>query len=126
MEGEYNVYHGRDTVGKVKVMRKGLYYRIACRCRLSGERVCRLTVKIGEKQENLGIPVPEGERFLLEKMIPIKRLGDGIPEFYIVSSEETPAGNFVPICPEEPFRYIERLKESYLAERNGRIGAVIP
>lgn len=126
MEGEYDVCLDREAVGKVQVSRKGLYYRIICRCRLSGDSICRLAVKNGEIQESLGIPVPVGDCFLLEKMIPVKKIGEGKLEFFLISPKGTPVRTFVPLCPEEPFRYIERLKNSYLAERNGRIGVMVP
>ena len=34
-------------------------------------------------------------------------------------------GKFIPIKPEEPFAYIERLKDAYLVQREERIGICI-
>ena len=33
---------------------------------------------------------------------------------------------FVPIRPEEPFRYLEQLKDAFLETQEGRKGAVLP
>lgn len=126
MEGEYDVYFGRQAVGTLQVRRQGLYYRVRCRCSLPGDAVCRLIFRTGEREESLGVPVPEGGVYVLEKMVPIKRFGEERPEFFLTSGRETRRGIFVPLCPEEPFRYIERLKDAYLEERNGRTGVVIP
>lgn len=126
LEGEHIVCLGKQTAGSVQVLRRGLYYRILCRCQLPGDVVCRLVARLGEREEYIGIPVPEGDVFLLEKMIPIKRFGEEKPVFLLVPRGESTEGRFVPISPEEPFRYLERLKDSYLAERNGRIGVMMP
>lgn len=35
------------------------------------------------------------------------------------------AGRFIPIKPEEPFAYIERLKDAYLVRQDGQVGIII-
>ena len=126
LEGEYEVCLDRQAVGTVQVLRKGLYYRIICRCRLPGKHICRLMVKDGDTQENLGVPVPVDDSFFLDKMVPVKRFSGEIPTFFLLPKKDTASGTFIPLSPEEPFGYIERLKESYLAERNGITGIIIP
>ena len=125
MEGIYPVFFGKDQVGKVQVCRQGLYYRFFCRCQISGEVVCRLTVCCGGVSENLGVVVPSGEGFGLETRIPCKRLGQGMPEFRLVPRHETAMGIFVPLSPEEPFAYIRNLKNAYFERRYGQAGVVI-
>ena len=122
MEGYYGVCFGRDMVGKVQVLQQGLYYRIICRCRISGEIVCRLMVSCGGKKENLGIVVPMDGGFGLDTRIPAKRLAVGTPEFILVPKYEASTDMFVPIYPEEPFAYISRLKDAYLTRKNGQLG----
>lgn len=126
MEGNYAVTFGQATVGKVQVQKQGLYYRFICRCQISGDVVCRLAVRCGGKQESLGIVVPVGDGFGLDTKIPAKRLGEGEPEFLLVPRHELAMGTFVPICPEEPFAYIARLKDAYFERRYGQAGVVIP
>ena len=122
---DYEVYFGKDKAGRVQVTREGLYYRFLCRCRLSGDVVCRLLVRCGQMQENLGVVVPMGDGFGLEKKVPVKHLGEGNMEFVLTPKQDRIGGKFVPIYPEEPFSYIARLKDAFLAQQNGQPGAVI-
>ena len=116
---EYGVYFGREQMGTVRVMRQGLYYQFICRCRLTGGAVCRLLVRCGNNQENLGVVVPIADEFGLETRLPIKRLGEGTMVFSLHPKHEKSEGTFVPIYPAEPFAYIARLKESFLISQNG-------
>lgn len=125
MVGNYEICFGQDKAGKVQVLREGLYYRFICRCRLTGDVVCRLAVRCGDAQENLGVVVPVGDGFGLDKKIPVKRLGEGKMEFFLCPKHDQVMGKFVPICPEEPFAYISRLKTSFLVRQNGQVGILI-
>lgn len=125
MEGNYGVYFGNQLAGKVQVQRQGLYYRFTCRCRLSGDVVCRLRVTCGDRRESLGVLVPMDGGFGLDTRLPVKRLGEGEMAFTLVPKHEVPEGTFVPIYPEEPFAYIERLKEGFLAKKGEQVGVVL-
>ena len=128
MEGNYSVSFGNQPAGKVQVIKQGLYYRFICRCRITGDVVCRLSVTCGDQRESLGVVVPMDGGFGLDTKIPVKRLGEGEMEFRLVPKHEiTPAaeGKFVLIYPEEPFAYIARLKDAYLARKDGQVGVVI-
>jgi hypothetical protein len=122
---EYEVMFGKDRAGKVQVLKEGLYYRFCCRCRISGDVVCRLLVRCGEKEENLGVVVPIADGFGLDKRLPVKNLGEGEMQFCLMPKREGMPGKFIPIYPEEPFAYIARLKDAFLARQNGQIGIVI-
>lgn len=125
LEGNYGVHFGGQLVGKVQVLRQGLYYRFVCRCRLTGGIVCRLAVRCGGKREYLGVLVPMDGGFGIDTRLPVKRFEGGTPEFTLVPRHEPGEGKYVPIYPEEPFAYIERLKDAYLVRKDGQIGAVI-
>ena len=125
MEGNYPVMFGQETVGKVQVLRQGLYYRFICFCRMTGDVVCRLTVVCGDKRESLGVVVPTGDGFGLDKKVPVKQIGEGELRFSLVPRHEQVQGKFVPLSPEEPFAYIARLKDAFLAHQNGQAGVVI-
>ncbi len=125
MEECYGVYFGSQLSGKVQVQRQGLYYRFSCRCQLSGDVLCRLMVTCGENRENLGVVVPMDGGFGLDTRIPAKRLGEGEMAFSLVSKHTSSAGKFVPISPEEPFAYLSRLKESYLARQGEQVGIIL-
>ncbi len=125
MEGNYEVSFGNQNVGRVQVQRQGLYYRFLCRCQLSGNVVCRLQVTCGDKGENLGVVIPVGDGFGLDTRLPVKRLGEGNMTFTLMPKHEAGGGTFVPIYPEEPFSYISRLKDAYLARKGGQVGIMI-
>ena len=125
MVGVYEIKEGTNTVGKATVEQQGLYYKISCRCQLTGKGMHRLTVFCNEKQEDLGTLVPVDGAFGLEKKIPVKRLGEGTPEFCLLSRNGSEDRKFIPVYPEEPFSYMSRLKDAYLERRNGQLGIVI-
>ena len=109
----------------MRVTRQGLYYRFVCRCKLTGDVVCRLYVSCGGQQENLGVVVPVGEGFGLDTRLPVKRFREGEPAFSLVPKHQAASAQFVPIVPEEPFAYIERLKTSFLVKKYGQMGILL-
>lgn len=125
MEGNYGVYLGNDQIGKAQVLRRGLYYEFHCRCKLTGTVMCRLEVFCGDTQENLGVLVPMDEGFGLDTKIPVKRFSAGEPQFKVIPKHDKSLGFFAPIYPEEPFSYIDRLKDGFLEIRNGQSGLVL-
>lgn len=122
MEGVFDITLGGRSVGQATVFQKGLYLYFDCRCRLSGETVCRIRVRCGEKEVDLGIPVPEGRDFVLRTRLPAKKLGDGVPEFRIVPKHSPLPENWVPVRAEEPFAYLTRLQDAYLEVWDGQVG----
>lgn len=126
LEGNYAVYFGENQCGKVQVVRQGLYYRFVCRCRITGNVVCRLVAKMELGTENLGIVVPTEDGFGLRTSIPVKRFLSPVTGFVLLPKREALGGTYVPIVPEEPFTYLEKLKEAYLVKKNGTVGAIIP
>lgn len=125
MEGMYPVSFGGSVVGKVQVKRQGLYYHFDCRCRLSGDVICRLQVRCKNHKENLGIVAPDGEGFALFTRLPVKRIGEGDLTFLLVPKYDRAEKTFAPIYPDEPFAYISRLKKAYLVRQNGQAGIYI-
>lgn len=125
LEGNYAVLLGKQEVGRVVLRKQGLYYHICCRCRLPESNIFRLRITCGDTSENAGVLVPQGNGFLLDTKIPVKRLKGGIPEFSLISKTEKAEGTFAPVYPDEPFAYISNLKESYLSRKNGQLGISI-
>ena len=120
---EQELMLGGKPVGKVQVLRQGLYYAFHCRCRVSGETAVRLLARCGERREDLGVLVPMEGGFGLDTRRPVKHLGDGEIQFLLASKHDPPQTHFAPISPEEPFAYLQRLKDAYLETRNGQKGA---
>ena len=125
MEGNYEVLFGNRSCGKVQVLRQGLYSRFLFRCSLSGNVLCRLQVNCGGKQEDLGVLIPGDSGFGLDKKVPVKHFGEGIPQFRLHTKQTDGEERFIPIIPEEPFAYMARLKGSYLVRRNGQTGILL-
>ncbi len=115
---------GDSKVGAVSVSRQGLYYRFSCRCRLTGEVMYRLMLCTDAVSENLGLLTPMDGCFGLETGLPVKRAGQGSPRF-VLKPRRSPVGDrFVPVRPEEPFRYLSRLEQAYLSTQDQQLGLV--
>jgi len=106
------------------VEQQGLYYRFLCRCRITDGLPYRLYVRCGNKREKIGILVPVADGFGLDSKIAAKRFGEGDMNFFLTAKDEVYPGKFFPISPEEPFGYLSRLRNSFLAIQNGCPGAV--
>lgn len=119
---EYGVFHGTDQVGKVRLEKQGLYYCLSCRCAMK-EGMYHLIVSDAEHREDLGTLLHLGDGFGLDTRFPVKRLGEGQLHFGLYAKRA--GGIFVPIRPEEPFGYIDRLKNTFLEIQNGEKGIVI-
>ena len=125
MEGNYPMYFGSRTIGRADVKREGLYYRFYCRCRLTGDVIFRVLVRCSDKERDLGILIPADGGFSLNTRLPVKHFPEGKPEFSVIPHGGQMPESFIPIRPEEPFAYIEKLKHAYLATREGQMGALI-
>ena len=126
MEGTYVITQFGEAVGQATVRRQGLYWQFTCRCDLSGEMVCRVRVTCGGREADLGILVPEGGQFRLVTRVAASKLGSGTPEFICQPRRPELKGKFIPLRPEEPFAYLHRLEDAFLARQNGQIGLMIP
>lgn len=126
MEQWYPVLLGKAQAGKVCVERQGLYYRFCCRCNLTGTGIYRLYVRCGGVSQSLGVVIPTEGGFGLETKVPVKRIGEKTMEFTLLLKPGETGGRFIPIYPEEPFAYISRLKDGFLARQNGQLGLQLP
>lgn len=125
MNMEFDILLAGQPAGKAAVRREGLYYIFDCRCHFTGEVMYRLTVSSGGHTENLGIPVPEGGAFVLRTRLPAKRLGEGKMELRAVPRHAELGEHFIPLSPEEPFRYLRRLENAFLQVRSNAVGVVL-
>ena len=140
-------------VGTVRADKQGLYILFSCRCRLPQEGLYRVHAVCGKHREDLGICIPLGGSFGMDKRIPAKRLGEGMLAFELVPKDWTPpaaatpkqehptvelpmpepaaeesgepAPQFVPVSEEEPFEYLDKLEDAHLEIRNDIPGIVI-
>lgn len=124
MEERYPVMQGETEIGRVELQREGLYVRLVCRCQLSGGKLRRLFVHTENGSLDLGTLIPMDGGFGLDMRIPAKRLS-GELRFLLDGTEKKQKTSFVPIRPEEPFSYLERLKTSFLTIQNGEKGIIV-
>lgn len=125
MEGVYDIYLGKEKVGKAQVRRVGLYYRFLCCCDLTGEVICRIMVRCGENVESLGVPIPSGDAFYLEKQLPVSHFRKKKISFFVEPRLTTVRDHWVPVKPDEPFGYLKELKNAVLEVRDGVMGLQI-
>ena len=125
MEEEYTLMLGEKQIGSVRLYREGLYCRIVCRCTLKGTAMQRLQVRSASGSMDLGTLVPVEGGFGLDMRLSARRLGTGELRFFVGGQENKEKERFAPICPEEPFSYIERLKTSFLSIQNGEKGIFV-
>ena len=85
----------------------------------------KLLIRCDGNEEDLGILVPLDGRFGIDCSLPVKKIGMGEKRFEVIAKHPDLQGIFVPLSAEEPFRYIARLKNSYLERRAGVVGLVI-
>lgn len=148
MDENYAVMYRGEQVGKLQMQKQGLYCRMQCRCQLPGDDIYRLKMLQGKESIHIGVLVPEGDGFLLDKRIPAKRIPAGELHFVVRGSrepeepeekpEEKPEQTqeqtqesipeeqeFVPICEEEPFPALEQVRDSILAWQDGQPGIFV-
>lgn len=125
MEGIWEVSCNGEPMGQCQVTREGLYHRFRCRCRLPDGQIRCLILRVGDWERSLGVLVPGAGTFGLDTRIASRQLPQGTPVFTARIRREALEGTFVPIHPEEPFAYLTRLENAYLARRNGETGVVL-
>lgn len=113
MQGEYIVTRAGQAVGRVRLIREGLYYRIFCRCDLADGEIHRLYAG----GENLGVLIPDRGELTLESKVAAKRLKPGC-----AFSLDENRREFIPIHPGEAFPCLEKVRQSKLAFREGEPG----
>jgi hypothetical protein len=121
----YDIYLGKEKTGQAHVRREGLYYHFQCACSLQTQTIYRVHLSVNGHRENLGILVPEGNSHTLSKRIPVKRLPEGEWNFQIAPRQEKMEGKFVPVYPDEPFAYIQRLQNAYLKHVRDQVGIML-
>ncbi len=90
--GKFDVYIEDEVAGKLDIVREGLMSCFLCRAKCTSEKVMRLAADIGDGYSVIGVMMPDGDGFLLEKNmtkndIYIKKLEKA--ERYVLISEDT-------------------------------------
>ncbi len=125
MNGKYDIYLDGQAVGRALVEQQGLYLRFDCRCQIRKKGIWRVTVRCGDRTENLGILVPDGSGAGLTVRLAARRLGEGELSFQARPKDQRWDRSFVPVYPHEPFSYLTKLRQAVLEVRDGQVGLVI-
>ena len=122
MEGKWNVYYEDRLAGSCELVRQGLYYKILCRCDRVTDGICRLTLRCGDSAVDLGVLVPVGDGYGLERWVPVKHLPEGELRFCIRATERKRGDKFIPVRSDEPFAHLALLDCARFARREGEVG----
>lgn len=125
LDGLYDIFRGGEKIGKVEVLRRGLYYRFRCYCDLTGDVIYRITVQCGDVTENLGIVLPCMDSFWLEKDLPISRFAKEVPVFRAIPRHPAKYDAGLQIKPDEPLCYLNRIRAAHLRLRADAKGYMI-
>lgn len=120
-----NVYLDERIIGTAQLVSCGLYRRFICRCELPPGRMYRLWVMGIGDPVNVGILIPEGERYMLDKKIPEKRIATGAIRLTVLPADQQASNDFVTLNPDQPFEPLDQLETAVLGWKNGEIGIFI-
>lgn len=119
----FKIYYNNKSVGNAQISEEGLYYRFRCSCTLPKDDLFRISVTDGVKRQDLGICVPEGEKFTLTKRLP-KKCFTGKDWSFTILNKDNPMVT-VPVGTGMPFAYLEKLKTAHLQHTDGQAEIVI-
>lgn len=122
----YQISNGEQIIGVAQVSQEGLYYKIFCRCKLPMNGIHRVYVSNNGVERDLGICVPNGEEFILEKKVPIKHIGQGELKFLAGKKSGKERVNKVPICRDKPFGAMKAIRRGRFAIYDGNFYIVFP
>ena len=113
MHNGYDIYFGGDVMGKAYIKQEGLYYYFQCWCQLPSASIHCVILQSGEKEYNLGVCVPDGDKFQTNKRIPIKQFKNEDFKFYL-KSKQVDKKSVVTVDPEKPFEHLQELDNAQL------------
>lgn len=121
----YDVSLDGNVIGNVSVTAEGLYTGLLCQCKLPDGQIYRLVLNCNGQKHDLGICVPTGQYYTVNKRVPSKQIGQGEMKFYIVPKYQREDTVFVPISSNARFAYIRELEKLRLIVTNENYGCCI-
>ena len=118
MAEKHDITFDSSPVGSAQMEKQGLYCLFSCRCNQPDTGLYRIHVIYGDKREDLGICVPMGDMFGMDKKLPVKKLGTGTPSFELLPRDWSPrpAAEEPEPVPEEPAQEEQCLPEKELQQ----------
>lgn len=126
MEGKYEIFFNKRSVGTAEVKKEGLYYHFYCQCCLPENEIYHIIFACGSSEYSLGICVPMEGCFGVSKRLAIKSVENDVPHFYVRNKHHKSEYRFVPVSKDHPFHYIEQMEKAYFDEQDGTAGLCIP
>lgn len=123
MESCYPVYWKGEKAGQLTVEKAGLYYCFLCRVKLPAGSRCRLYAHTNGESRDLGLCVPDGGDFVLQRKLPIKQFSHGEYSFLL---DQPAAEQFVPVWGDRPFPAMDNLEKGKFAVRRNQPGILFP
>ena len=121
---EYPITCENKSVGTAQVTVEGLYYRIRCYCTQEARPPRRILMRSEAASVDLGICVPDGNRFSLNTRIAVKRLGKGDFSFHL-SSPGNEKEIFYVVDKNKPFPHLPSIKKARFAVQDGKAGLCV-
>ena len=118
---------GTQVIGKAEVAQEGLYYSFRCICTPPDRSLYRIFVSDGSYTKDLGMCVPNEDKFSLITRVPKKYLPGQNLSFTLMPNESKESKAIhTPIADNEPFEYLEKIEAAQLQEVDGQTEIVIP
>ncbi len=111
-----------QTVGTAFITRKGLYLHIRCCCNFPDKKIRRIRMCIENEVFDLGVCIPEKNLFVINKAIPLKRIGAGEISFHVFNIKDS---QFFSLTELDQFNAICKLQNACLSVKNGEAGIMI-
>ena len=122
---EYQVTLSSVPVGIVNITEEGLYLRFRCRCTVSEDQIYRLYAYCDNQRYDLGVLIPDGGFFIVDKKFPKKIFTSNDFRFLILSRTENVINSFEMIDPEQPCRCLQHLPKARLRIDGGKYYIVL-
>lgn len=116
MKARYDVYQNDAVVGQLYIRPAGLYYQLDCRCNLSSREIMELWMETANGCEKIGILVPYGEEFGIQRRILRKNLEEDKLRFVLYPRKVTTEEEKIPVQSNSPFPRIADLPNGCLVQ----------
>lgn len=116
---EHPIYSGSEEIGTACMTQEGLYYKIKCRCTLTGEIIYKVMITGNDFCEDLGVCVPMDGSFGVCTRIPVKRIAGKQIHFCAVPRHKKVVQKTFAVVEGSPFAYIAKLEEAFLVKKEG-------
>ena len=126
MQETYSVKFENAIVGQVEIVRKGMFYKISCHCRLPNIGRYRLYLNNETSVFDLGVLIPNTGDYTLVTSIPMHRFGSTDVIFTVRSAQQVEMGVFVPVDSTKPFSLLAHLEHACYQAQNNMVGIWIP